>query len=65
MQFEHDQLPRAFRRRLPRPAIEFTINKMIEFGNLPAEMRPAFEKAVDPSVAQEALSRLGAVPGVE
>jgi len=50
---------------LPRSGIEFTINKMIEFGNLPAEMRPTFEKAVDPSVSQEALNRLGAIPGVE
>ncbi len=50
---------------LPRRGIEFTINKMVEFGNLPADARPAFEKAVDPSVSQDALVRLGAVPGVE
>jgi NitT/TauT family transport system substrate-binding protein len=50
---------------LPRRAIEFTITKMIEFGNLPADMRPTYDKAVDPSVTQEALSKLGPVPGVE
>lgn len=50
---------------LPRRAIEFTIGKMVEFGNLPADMRPSYEKAVDLSVTQEVLSRLGTIPGVE
>lgn len=50
---------------LPRRAIEFTIHKMVEFGNLPADMRPTYEKAVDPSLAQEALATLGTLPGVE
>jgi len=50
---------------LPRRAIEFTIGKMVEFGNLPPDLRPTYEKAVDPSVAQEALAKLGTLPGVE
>ena len=50
---------------LPRRAIEFTVNKMVEYGNLPAESRPTYEKAVDPSVAQEALAKLGTIPGTE
>jgi len=50
---------------LPRHAIEFTINKMVEFGNLPADMRPTYDKAVDLSVSQEALTKVGAVSGTE
>jgi ABC-type nitrate/sulfonate/bicarbonate transport system substrate-binding protein len=50
---------------IPRQAIEFTIQKMIELGNLPAGTQVPYEKAVDSSVAQEALAKLGAVPGVE
>ena len=50
---------------IPRQAIEFTVQKMIDLGNLPAGTRIPYEKAVDPSVAQEALAKLGAVAGVE
>ncbi len=44
---------------MPRDMIEYTISKQVEIGSIPADKKPTYEQVVDPSLAEEALKRLG------
>jgi NitT/TauT family transport system substrate-binding protein len=44
---------------LPRDMVEWTINKQVELGTIKAEEKPTYEKLIDVSVVQAALSKAG------
>jgi NitT/TauT family transport system substrate-binding protein len=44
---------------LPREMVEWTINKQVELGTIKAEEKPAYEKLIDVSVVQAALTKAG------
>ena len=44
---------------LPREMVEWTINKQVELGTIKAEEKPAYEKLIDVSVIQAALTKAG------
>jgi NitT/TauT family transport system substrate-binding protein len=44
---------------LPREMVEWTINKQVELGTIKPEEKPAYEKLIDVSVVQAALSKAG------
>ena len=44
---------------LPREMVEWTINKQVELGTIKAEEKPTYEKLIDVSVVQAALSKAG------
>jgi NitT/TauT family transport system substrate-binding protein len=44
---------------LPKDMVEWTINKQVELGSIKAEEKPSYDKLVDISVIQAALSKLG------
>jgi NitT/TauT family transport system substrate-binding protein len=44
---------------LPRDMVEWTINKQVELGTIKAEEKPAYEKLIDVSVVQAALTKAG------
>jgi ABC-type nitrate/sulfonate/bicarbonate transport system substrate-binding protein len=44
---------------LPKDMVEWTINKQVELGSIKAEEKPSYEKLVDISVIQAALSKIG------
>lgn len=44
---------------LPRDMIEWTINRQVEVGSIKAAEKPTYEKLVDPSVIQAALTKVG------
>jgi len=44
---------------LPRDMVEWTINKQVELGTIRAEEKPSYEKLIDVSVIQAALSKAG------
>jgi ABC-type nitrate/sulfonate/bicarbonate transport system substrate-binding protein len=44
---------------LPRDMVEWTINKQVELGTIKAEDKPSYEKLVDTSVVQAALTKAG------
>jgi hypothetical protein len=39
--------------------VEWTINKQVELGTIKPEEKPAYEKLIDVSVVQAALSKAG------
>src|ERR1044072_3346972 len=47
---------------LPRDMVEWTINKQVELGTIKAEDKPSYEKLVDTSVVQAALTKAGGRP---
>lgn len=47
---------------LPREKVEYTINRMVQVGNIKAEERPRYEDYVAASLVQEALRGLARVP---
>ncbi len=44
---------------LPREMVEWTINRQVELGTIKAEEKPSYEKLIDLSVVQAALSKAG------
>ncbi len=44
---------------LPRDMVEWTINKQVELGSIKGEEKPSYEKLIDVSVIQAALSKAG------
>jgi NitT/TauT family transport system substrate-binding protein len=44
---------------LPKEMVEWTVNKQVELGTIKAEEKPSYDKLVDISVIQAALSKLG------
>ena len=44
---------------LPKDMVEWTINKQVELGTIKAEEKPSYEKLIDLSVVQAALSKAG------
>ena len=44
---------------LPKDMVEWTINKQVELGTIKAEEKPSYEKLIDLSVIQAALSKAG------
>ena len=44
---------------LPRDMVEWTINKQVELGTIKAEDKPSYEKLIDVSVVQAALTKAG------
>jgi ABC-type nitrate/sulfonate/bicarbonate transport system substrate-binding protein len=44
---------------LPREMVEWTINKQVELGTIKAEEKPSYEKLVDVSIIQAALTKAG------
>jgi ABC-type nitrate/sulfonate/bicarbonate transport system substrate-binding protein len=44
---------------LPRDMVEWTINKQVELGTIKAEDKPSYEKLVDVSIVQAALTKAG------
>ena len=44
---------------LPKDMVEWTINKQVELGTIKAEEKPTYEKLIDLSVIQAALSKAG------
>lgn len=44
---------------LPRDMVEWTINKQVELGTIKAQEKPTYEKLVDASVLQAALTKAG------
>jgi NitT/TauT family transport system substrate-binding protein len=44
---------------LPKDMVEWTVNKQVELGTIKAEEKPSYDKLVDISVIQAALSKLG------
>ena len=44
---------------LPRDMVEWTINKQVELGTIKAEDKPSYEKLVDVSIVQAALTKVG------
>src|SRR5215468_311407 len=44
---------------LPRDMVEWTINKQVELGTIKAEEKPSYEKLVDVSIVQAALTKAG------
>jgi len=47
---------------LPGKKVEYTINRMVQVGNIKAEERPTYEDYVAVSVIEEALKGLSRVP---
>lgn len=47
---------------LPREKVEYTVNRMVQVGNIKAAERPKYEDHVAVSIAQEALKGLPRVP---
>ena len=44
---------------LPRDMVEWTINKQVELGTIKAEDKPSYEKLIDVSIVQAALTKAG------
>jgi NitT/TauT family transport system substrate-binding protein len=44
---------------LPKDMVEWTINKQVELGSIKAEAKPSYEKLIDLSVVQAALTKAG------
>ena len=44
---------------LPKDMVEWTINKQVELGSIKAEDKPSYEKLIDLSVVQAALTKAG------
>lgn len=44
---------------LPKDMVEWTINKQVELGSIKAEEKPSYEKLIDLSVVQAALTKAG------
>jgi ABC-type nitrate/sulfonate/bicarbonate transport system substrate-binding protein len=44
---------------LPKDMVEWTINKQVELGTIKAEEKPSYEKLIDLSVIQAALTKAG------
>jgi ABC-type nitrate/sulfonate/bicarbonate transport system substrate-binding protein len=44
---------------LPKDMVEWTVNKQVELGTIKAEEKPSYDKLIDISVIQAALSKLG------
>ncbi len=44
---------------LPRDMVEWTINKQVELGTIKAQEKPSYEKLIDTSVVQAALTKAG------
>jgi hypothetical protein len=44
---------------LPRDMVEWTINRQVELGTIKAEEKPSYEKLVDLSVIQAAITKAG------
>ena len=44
---------------LPKEMVEWTINKQVELGTIKAEDKPSYDKLIDTSVVQAALSKAG------
>ncbi len=44
---------------LPKDMVEWTINKQVELGSIKTEERPSYEKLIDLSVVQAALTKAG------
>ena len=44
---------------LPKDMVEWTINKQVELGSIKAEEKPSYEKLIDVSVIQAALTKAG------
>lgn len=44
---------------MPRDLIQFTIDKKVELGSIPADKKPTYEQMVDPFITSEAIKRLG------
>lgn len=50
---------------LPREKVEYTINRMVQVGNIKAEEKPKYEDYVAVSLVQEALRSLPRVPNAD
>jgi len=44
---------------LPKDMVEWTVNKQVELGSIKAEEKPSYEKLIDLSVVQAALTKAG------
>ncbi|MEK7878857.1 MAG: hypothetical protein AAB285_03265, partial [candidate division NC10 bacterium] len=47
---------------LPRDKVEYTINRMVQVGNIKPEERPKYEDYLAVSVIEEAMKRLPRIP---
>jgi len=44
---------------LPKDMVEWTINKQVELGTIKNEDKPSYEKLIDTSIVQAALTKAG------